>query len=83
MKDLDGTLTGKAGSIVIYNGNITQADSRCTPSSDTHLNGTVCTQMQNEIRFAFNHMKPDLPVIIEQAWRGHRHRHLGESSTSA
>jgi UDP-glucose 4-epimerase len=26
---------------------------------------------------------PDLTVIIEHAWRWHRQRHLGESSTSA
>jgi hypothetical protein len=64
MKDLDGTLTGGAGNVVVSQTNITDADSRCSLHSE-YNGGAVCSNTNDWIRFAFNGAVPALPVFID------------------
>jgi hypothetical protein len=64
LRDLDGSLTGSAGNVVVSSTNITKGDSRCQTSSSFYQ-GTVCSQTTDWIRFAFNGLKPDQPVFID------------------
>ena len=64
MKDLDGSLTGKAGSVVVSETNITDADSRCSLNK-AYNGGTICSNTNNWIRFAFKKAVPDLAVLID------------------
>jgi hypothetical protein len=64
MLDLDGSLTGRSGNVVVSATNITNGDPRCQVS-ESYFNGTVCSQTTDWIRFAFNNANPDLPVKID------------------
>ena len=64
MKDLDGSLSGQAGNVVVSRTNITDGDNRCHLDSAYH-GGAVCSSTNNWIRFAFNNLKPDLPVLMD------------------
>lgn len=59
MQDLDGSLTGKAGDVVVYKDDISSAKSSCR-DSDLFKNGIVCSNTSTMIRFAFNNYKPSL-----------------------
>ena len=64
MLDLDGTLTGGAGNVVVSAGNITAGDSRCSVSS-AYLQGAVCKQTNDWIRFSFNNANPYDAVLLD------------------
>ena len=53
MKDSDGSLSGKAGNVVVSRTNITDGDSRCN-SSSFYEGGTVCENTADWIRFTLN-----------------------------
>ena len=64
MLDLDGTLTGGAGNVVVSATNMTAGDSRCSLSK-SYLNGSICRQTTDWIRFAFNNINPYPPIFAD------------------
>ena len=63
-EDLDGSLTGTAGGVVVSATNMTAGDGRCF-TSNSFLNGSVCKQTTDWIRFAFNNANPYPPVFVD------------------
>ncbi|CAF0710276.1 unnamed protein product [Brachionus calyciflorus] len=61
--DLDGSLTGKANSVVVYNNNFTKTDSRCI-ANPSFNNGIACQNTNEWIRFAFNQYTPEYAFIV-------------------
>lgn len=55
--DLDGSLTGQAGDIVVFKDGFFTDDPRCRDTSDFR-NGVACSNMNTPIRFAFNNYNP-------------------------
>jgi hypothetical protein len=64
MEDLDGSLTGIVGAVVVSATNMTAGDVRCY-TSNTFLNGSVCKQTTDWIRFAFKNPNPYPPVFVD------------------
>ena len=63
MKDLDGSLTGRAGDVVIFRNNFTTANPNCR--DDSHFeNGITCSNTKTWIRFAFNEYEPKLALVM-------------------
>ena len=63
MEDLDGSLTGQAGNVVVSRTNITDGDSRCSLNSK-YDGGAICSNTKDWIRFAFNNVNPKLAFFI-------------------
>ena len=63
MEDLDGSLTGTVGAVVVSATNMTAGDVRCS-TSNSYLNGSVCIQTTDWIRFAFKDANPYPPVFV-------------------
>lgn len=63
MRDLDGTLTGRAGDVVIYKNNFTIDNPNCHDDG-FYLNGIACSNTKTWIRFAFNNFKPELALLM-------------------
>jgi len=61
-EDLDGSLTGRAGDVVVFNNNLTKANSNCR--TGPYLNGIACANTNGWIRFAFNEMDPNYVLFI-------------------
>ncbi|RNA00179.1 fibrocystin-L, partial [Brachionus plicatilis] len=57
--DVDGSLTDEQNAVVVYNNNFTMNKPTCHTDS-RFINGTVCTDTKQWIRFAFNELQPDL-----------------------
>ena len=53
MKDLDGTLSGQAGNVVVFKSNITKGDVRCNSSSTSYDGGIVCSNTKDWIKSTF------------------------------
>jgi hypothetical protein len=64
MKDIDGSLSGQAGNVVVSRTNITDGDTRCYLNS-SYKHGAICSNTTDWIRFAFNNTNPSLPVLID------------------
>jgi hypothetical protein len=73
MVDLDGTLTGtqgartslasSAGNVVVFKDNITSTRPNCVDTNE-FLNGIVCSNTNNWIRFAFNNFQPSFSLLL-------------------
>ncbi len=56
MKDLDGTLSGQAGNVVVYKSNISTGDTRCNSSSTNYVGGIVCSNTKDWIKSTFTYV---------------------------
>ncbi len=63
LKDLDGSLTGQAGDIVMARDEHTDAKAYCR-LDQVHKAGAVCSNTKSAIRFAFNLYTPTFAVIL-------------------
>ena len=61
--DSDGSLTGKAGDVVLFDDAHYNSDSRCRKSSE-FLNGLVCSGIETQIRYSFNNYQPSAAVLM-------------------
>jgi hypothetical protein len=61
--DLDGTLTGRRGDVVVSANNITLNNPSCR-LDPSFLRGIACSNTKNWIRFAFNQVKPELADLV-------------------
>ena len=59
--DLDGSL-GKANDIVVATDNITFNNPNCRPDPNI-INGSICSNMNSWLRFAFNNLNPNLVLL--------------------
>ncbi len=64
MRDLDGSLSGGVGNVIVAATNFTQGDSRCSLNS-AFFGGAVCSKTTDWIRFSFNDIKPYPPVFSD------------------
>ncbi len=63
MKDLDGSLSGKPGNVIVSRTNITDGDTRCSVNPSLSQ-GAVCSNTTDWIRFAFNNAVPSSSFSI-------------------
>lgn len=64
MEDLDGSLTGTAGNVVVYkNDDFFNGRGDCVDTGD-FKNGLVCSDSRSMIRFSFNNYQPSAAEII-------------------
>jgi hypothetical protein len=61
--DSDGSLTGKANSVVVYNDSIT-VNNQCDTSQTFFEGGAVCTLKNTWLRLAFNSIVPNSIVLV-------------------
>ncbi len=54
--DSDGSLTGTANAVVVFNNNFTTSKSNCVANNTEFANGAVCSNTNNWIRFAYNNL---------------------------
>jgi hypothetical protein len=63
LKDMDGSLTGKAGNIVMPKDNHTDSKSYCR-LDQVHKAGAVCLTDKTQIRFAFKEYTPSFALTV-------------------
>ncbi len=61
-QDLDGSLTGQANSVVVFNDSIT-VDSNCQ-ANPSFKNGISCRLTNTWVRLAFNNIQPSFVVLV-------------------
>ncbi len=62
-EDIDGSLSGRAGDVVVFNNNLTENNPYCH-KNPALFNATSCSNSKGWIRFAFNHLVPESVVLI-------------------
>ena len=63
IKDLDGSLSGKPGNVVVSRTSITDGDNRCSVNPSFNQ-GAVCSNTLDWIRFAFDNTVPSISFSI-------------------
>ena len=64
MADLDGSLTGGIGNMIVSTTNITKNDQRCK-FDGSYYRGMICSNTKSWIRFSFNNAKPSSAKFID------------------
>jgi hypothetical protein len=63
LKDLDGSLTGTSGSIVMAQDAFSDTNTNCR-LDNLHKSGTVCVNTKSQIRFALNNFSPSYATLL-------------------
>lgn len=63
IEDLDGSMTGQAGALVVSSNAFTEDNPNCQ-ADVSFKRGSVCNDTQRMVRFAFNNFSPSLATLL-------------------